>query len=126
MKEYFPDFRIKDGEYLFVLPGGCFNCNKAVFQTLYTLLAVSPDSNYIDQRYQAILISKNNLEIFSNQVLKLHKNVLCDITNKLDRMSFGIYGISVLKIENGQIVASKNFTVKDYETGSENFFKEPL
>ncbi|MDR1345751.1 MAG: hypothetical protein LBK03_03510, partial [Bacteroidales bacterium] len=61
MQEHFPDFKITDGEYLFVLPGGCFNCNKAVFNTLFTLLTLSPDSNYVDSRYQAILISKNSL-----------------------------------------------------------------
>jgi hypothetical protein len=126
MQEHFPAFKITDGEYLFVLPGGCFNCNKAVFNTLFTLLTLSPDSNYVDSRYQAILISKNSLNVFSDKVLQLHKTVLCDSTNKLDRMSFGIVGVSVLKIKRGKIVASKSFTIKDYESGSEKFFKEPL
>ncbi|MDR1346046.1 MAG: hypothetical protein LBK03_05030, partial [Bacteroidales bacterium] len=81
---------------------------------------------YVDSRYQAILISKNSLNVFSDRVLQLHKTVLCDSTNKLDRMSFGIVGVSVLKIKRGKIVASKSFTIKDYESGSEKFFKEPL
>jgi hypothetical protein len=126
MQEHFPDFKITDGEYLFVLPGGCFNCNKTVLSTLFTLLTISPDSNYVNNRYQAILISENSLHLFSDKVLQLHETVLCDRTSKLDRMSFGISGISVLKIKRGKIVASKSFTVKDYENGSEKFFKEPL
>jgi hypothetical protein len=126
MQEHFPDFKITDGEYLFVLPGGCFNCNKAVFNTLFTLLTISPDSNYVNRQYQAILISENSLHLFSDKVLQLHKTVLCDTTNKLDRMSFGIAGISVLKLKRGKIVASKSFTIKDYENGAEKFFKEPL
>jgi len=126
MKEHFPNFKITDGEYLFVLPGGCFNCSKAVLNTLFSLLTVSPDSNYVNRRYQAVFISEKSLQTFSDKVLQLHKTVLCDSTNKLDRMSFGIAGISVLKIKKGKIVASKSFSIKDYETGSENFFKEPL
>ena len=126
MREHFPDFKITDGEYLFILPGGCYNCNKIVLNTLFTLLTVPPDSNYVNIRYQAIFISEKSLQLFSDKVLQLHETVLCDRTNKLDRMSFGISGISVLKIKRGKIVASKSFTVIDYENGTDMFFKEPL
>ncbi|MDR3047056.1 MAG: hypothetical protein LBU51_05495 [Bacteroidales bacterium] len=126
LKEQFRDFEIKDGEYLFILPGGCINCNKALLNILYQMITISPDSNYINSNYNAILVSQNALGIFSEEIMNPHKTVLVDKTNKLDRMSFGISGISVLKIKDKKVVTSKSFTINDYRTGSEKFFKERL
>jgi hypothetical protein len=126
MKEHFPKYKITDGEYLLLLPGGCFNCNKTIMDMLFNMLTISPDSNFINSNYQAILISENTLNIFSDKVFILHQKVLCDSTNKLDRMSFGVAGIAVIKIKDKKIVASKSFTIKDYQTGKIEFFKERL
>lgn len=116
MQETFPDFNIVDGEYLFVLNSGCLNCLK----NTTTILFSHPE--YVKGHYQAILISQSTLNALSNKILTLNKTVLCDKNNKLDQMSFGIYGISVLKIKNKKIVASKSLTPKDIEKGVDLFF----
>jgi hypothetical protein len=116
MKETFPDFTIVDGEYLFILHSGCLNCVKSAT----TVLLSHPE--YIKGHYQAILISESTLNSFSDKILTLNKNVLCDKSNKLDRMSFGIYGIAVLKVKNKKIVASKSMTPQDFEKGVNLFF----
>jgi len=116
MKETFSDFTIVDGEYLFILHTGCLNCVKSAT----TVLLSHPE--YIKGHCQAILISESTLNSFSDKIFILNKNVLCDKSNKLDRMSFGIYGIGVLKVKNKKIVASKNMTPQDFEKGVGSFF----
>lgn len=118
MKETFPDFKLTDGEYLFILPTGCFNCNRAACDYLLS----HPES--IRGKYKAILISQSTLERLSDKILLIDKNILCDKTNKLDKMSFGISGISVLKIQNLTIVASKSLTVSDVQQGTGAFFQK--
>ena len=58
----------------------------------------------------------------SDKIFTLNKNILCDKSNKLDRMSFGIYGIAVLKVKDKKIVASKSITPQDFEKGVDLFF----
>lgn len=116
MKETFPDFTIVDGEYLFILRSGCLNCVK----NATTVLLSHPE--YIKDHYQAILISEYSMNSFSDKIFTLNKNILCDKSNKLDRMSFGIYGIAVLKVKDKKIVASKSITPQDLEKGVYLFF----
>ncbi len=116
MKETFPDFTIVDGEYLFILRSGCLNCVK----NATTVLLSHPE--YIKDHYQAILISEYSMNSFSDKIFTLNKNILCDKSNKLDRMSFGIYGIAVLKVKDKKIVASKSITPQDFEKGVDLFF----
>ena len=116
MQETFPNFNIVDGEYLFILHSGCLNCVK----NFTTILLSHPE--YIKGHYRAVLISESTLNDLSDKILTLNKNVLCDKSNKLDRMSFGIYGIAVLKVKSKKIVASKSITPQDFEKGVELFF----
>lgn len=118
LKNTFPDYELTDGEYLFILPTGCVNCNFAVYNHLLT----HPES--VRGKYKAILISQATLEKLPKEFLTIDNNILCDKTNKLDRMSFGISSVSVLKIKNQMIVASKSMTVDDVQNGIENFFEE--
>ena len=76
------------------------------------------------RKYKAILISQSTLDRLSDKILSIDKNILCDKTNKLDRMSFGISGISVLKIQNLTIVASKSLTANDVLQGTGAFFQK--
>lgn len=118
MKNTFPDFKLTDGEYLFILSTGCVNCNFAVYNHLLT----HPES--VRGKYKAILISQATLEKLPEEFLTIDNNILCDKTNKLDRMSFGISSVSVLKIKNKMIVASKSMTVDDVQNGIDTFFEK--
>ena len=138
MHETFPDFKIRDGEYLFILPTGCRNCVEQATDYL------SAHLDLITGKYQAMLVSAATLKklpsniigifdtILSGSAVTLKKlpsnirekvpNLLCDPTNKLDRMSFGIDGVSVLKIKNGKIVACKSMTPEDLKKDPTAFF----
>ena len=107
MRETFPDFEIRDGEYLFILPTGCRNCVEQATDYL------SAHLDLITGKYQAMLVSASTLKKLPSNLREKVPNLLCDATNKLDRMSFGIDGVSVLKIKNGRIVACKSMTVED-------------
>ena len=127
MQEHFPDFEIKDGEYLFFLPGGCEPCKKSCISSILSLENISSTSNLFNKNYVAILVSENTLtNRYSEDILRLHKTVLRDYTNKLDIMAFGIFGISVMKIKNKRIVALKSMKTDDYKIGFESFFATPL
>lgn len=117
MHDIFPDFEIQDGEYLFILPNGCFNCNKSTCH----FLTLNP--TVIRNKYKAILISQSTLDALSDNILSIDDNFLIDTTNKLDRMAFGIAGISILLIKDKQIVNYKNMNINDFTNGPENFFK---
>lgn len=116
MQQTFPNYEVKDGEYLFILPHGCLNCNKA---TCYFL---SQNPSTIKDRYNAVLISQSTLEGLPIDISSIDANFLVDKTDKLDRMAFGITGISVLKIKDKQIVSSKSMTVENLQNGIETFF----
>jgi hypothetical protein len=118
MKETFPDFKLTDGEYLFILPSGCFKCTC----TVHDFLLSHPET--IRGKYKAVLISQATVKKLSDKILTIDKHVLCDTTNKLDRMSFGISGVSVLKIKKQKIVASKSITIEEVKNGPEKFFKK--
>lgn len=116
MKETFPDFKLTDGEYLFILPSGCFKCTC----TVHDFLLSHPET--IRGKYKAVLISQATVKKLSDKILTIDKHVLCDTTNKLDRMSFGISGVSVLKIKKQMIVASKSITVEEAQKDPASFF----
>ena len=120
MKEVFPDYKMKDGEYLFLLPGGCMRCNEMVVATL----CQTPE--ILNEHYHAVILSQKTLTLYGDTIRHIHQNILIDETNKIDRMSLGIWGIAVIKIKNKKIVASKSMTVNDYEKGVTAFFEEPL
>ena len=107
MRETFPDFEIRDGEYLFILPTGCRNC----VEQAADYLGAHPD--LITGNYQAMFVSAATLKRLPSDIREKVPNLLCDTTNKLDRMSFGIDGISVLIIKNRRIVVCKSMTVED-------------
>ena len=107
MRETFPDFEIRDGEYLLILPTGCRNCVEQAIDYLSSHL------DLITGKYQAMLVSASTLKRMPSNLREKVPNLLCDTTNKLDRMSLGIDGVSVLKIQNGRIVACKSMTVED-------------
>jgi hypothetical protein len=116
IKETFPNFQLTDGEYLFILSSGCFRCTFAV----YNYLMAHPET--VCGKYKAILISQSTVDKLSENILTIDTNVLCDTTNKLDRMSFGIFGVSVLKIQNQMIVATKSITVEEAQKDPASFF----
>ena len=111
MKEQFPEVQITDGEYFFILPGGCVPCNKAALKILLG------NNQEMKNRFQAVLFSQNTLHYLSDTIKTLHHTILIDTTNKLDRMSFGMFGIEIKKIENKKIVGIKSLTVEDYKQG---------
>lgn len=117
MQETFPDFAVTDGEYLFILPNGCFSCNKSTCH----FLTLNP--TVIKNKYNAILISQSTLDALPENILSIDNNFLIDKTNKLDHMALGIAGISILKIKDKQIVAYKSMNVKDFQNGPEKFFQ---
>ena len=119
MHETFPDFEIRDGEYLFILPTGCRNC----VEQATDYLSVHPD--LITEKYQALFVSASTLKKLPSNLREKVPNLLCDVTNKLDRMSFGIDGVSVLKIKNGRIVACKSMTVEDLKDPASFFVPIP-
>lgn len=116
LEEIFPSYELKDGEYLFILPNGCSYCNKSTC----SILTLNP--SLIKGKYKAILISKSTLDKLPEKFLSIEHNILIDTTNKLDKMAFGIAGISVMKVENKQIVAKKSMTAEDYKNNPEEFF----
>lgn len=111
MKEIFPDFQVTDGEYFFILPGGCVPCTKAALRFLLG------NTHEMTNRFQAVLFSQKTLKHLSDTIKTLHPTTLIDTTNKLDRMAFGMYGIGILKIKNQKIIGIKNLTINDYEQG---------
>jgi hypothetical protein len=119
MRETFPDFVIRDGEYLFILPTGCRNCVEQATDYL------SAHLDLITDKYQAMLVSASTLKRLPSNIREKVPNLLCDATNKLDRMSFGIDGVSVLKIKNGRIVACKSMTVEDLKNPADFFVPIP-
>ena len=119
MRETFPDFEIRDGEYLFILPTGCRNCVEQATDYL------SAHLDLITGKYQAMLVSASTLKKLPSNLREKATNLLCDATNKLDRMSFGIDGVSVLKIKNGRIVACKSMTVEDLKNPADFFVPIP-
>lgn len=116
MHETFPDFKIPDGEYLFILPTGCRNCVEQATDYL------SAHLDLITGKYQAMFVSAATLKKLPSNIREKVPNLLCDPTNKLDRMSFGIDGVSVLKIKNGKIVACKSMTPEDLKKDPAAFF----
>ena len=120
MREMFPDFKICDGEYLFILPTGCRNCVEQATDYL------SAHLDLITGKYQAMLVSATTLKKLPSNIREKVPNLLCDPTNKLDRMSFGIDGVSVLKIKNGKIVACKSMTPEDLKKDPAAFFVPTL
>jgi len=118
MKEQFPEFQITDGEYFFVLPGGCVPCTKGALKILLG------NTQEMKKRFQAVLFSQNTLHYLSDTIKSLHKTILIDTTNKLDRMSFGMFGIGILKIENKKIIGIKNLTAEEYQKGILYFFEK--
>ncbi|MBP1672596.1 MAG: hypothetical protein H6Q25_411 [Bacteroidetes bacterium] len=111
MKEQFPEFKITDGEYFFILPGGCVPCNKAALKILLG------NTEEMKKRFQAVLFSQKTLKYLSDTIKTLHSTTLIDTTNKLDRMSFGMFGIGILKIKDQKIIGIKNLTAEDYKQG---------
>ncbi len=93
-----------------------FNCNKSTCH----FLTANPEA--IKNKYNAILISQSTLDALPKTLLSIDDNFLIDKTNKLDRMAFGISGISVLKIKDKQIVSAKSMTMEDMQSGIETFF----
>ncbi len=126
MKEHFSNFEIEDGEYLFILPRGCEPCKNGCINMLYLMQEINGKEDLLNKNYVAMLISKESIERYSPKILTLHKNVLVDTTNMLDKMYFDIYGISVLKIKDKKIVGSKSMSIKDYEKDPKLFFKTRL
>lgn len=118
MKEQFPEFQITDGEYFFILPGGCVPCTKAALKILLG------NNQEMKNRFQAVLFSQNTLNYLSDTIKTLHPTILIDTTNKLDRMSFGMFGIGILKIENEKIIGIKSLTAEDYKQGIFYFFEK--
>lgn len=118
MKEQFPTFQITDGEYFFILPGGCVPCNKAALKILLG------NSDEMKRRFQAVLFSQNTLKYLSDTIKTLHPKTLIDTSNKLDRMSFGMFGIGILKIKDQKIIGIKNLTAKDYKQGIMYFLEK--
>lgn len=116
MRETFPEVEIKDGDYLFILPTGCWNCVRSMTEFLLS------NESLIKGKYNAILVSQYTLGRLSEDILHIDDNVLCDQSNKLDRMAFGISGISILKIKNKKIVAYKSMTVETFQN-PEKFFE---
>lgn len=115
MREMFPDFKICDGEYLFILQTGCRNCIEQSTDYL------SAHPNLITEKYQAMLVSASTLKRMPSNLWEKVPNLLCDTTNKLDRMSFGIDGVSVLKIKKGRIEARKSMTPEDLRNPKDFF-----
>lgn len=111
IKEIFLDFNIADGEYLFVLSSGCLNCTQAAISQL------KENQKFIQKNYKAVFISQNSVIKMKADILWNFTNLFIDKTNKLDKMAFGISGISVLQIKNKKIVGFKSMTVSDYEKG---------
>jgi len=118
MEEQFPEFQITDGEYFFILPGGCVPCTKAALKILLG------NNQEMKNRFQAVLFSQNTLNYLSDTIKTLHQTILIDTTNKLDRMSFGMFGIGILKIENKKIIGIKSLTAEDYKQGIFYFFEK--
>lgn len=118
MQEKFPEFVITDGEYFFILPGGCVPCSKAALRVLLG------NTEEMNKRFQAVLFSQNTLNNLSDTIKTLHNTILIDTTNKLDRMSFGMYGIGIMKVENQKILGIKNLNVDDYREGIIYFFEK--
>ena len=116
MHKTFPEFKLQDGEYLFVIPSGCRGCNEHVLN----YLADHPD--VIAGKYQAVLFSADTKRLIPASAFSKVQNVLCDNTNKLDRMDFGIDGVAILKIQNKRIVAYKCFAVNDVKGDVKDFF----
>ena len=64
MKETFPDFKLTDGEYLFILPSGCFKCTCTVHDFLLSLCTHDYklyDRSQKDTAYLAEIQEKNHL-----------------------------------------------------------------
>lgn len=118
MKEHFPEFQIVDGEYFFILPGGCVPCNKAALKILLG------NTDEMKKRFQAVLFSQNTLKYLSDTIKTLHPITLIDTTNKLDRMSFGMFGIGILKIKDQKIIGIKNLTAEEYKQGIIHFLNK--
>ena len=72
-----------------------------------------------------MLISAATFKKLPSNLREKVPNLLCDATNKLDRMSFGIDGVSVLKIKNGRIMACKSMTVEDLKNPADFFVPIP-
>jgi hypothetical protein len=118
MKEQFPEFQITDGEYFFILPGGCVPCNKAALKILLG------NTEVMKKRFHAVLFSQNTLKYLSDTIKTLHPITLIDTTNKLDRMSFGMFGIGILKIKDQKIIGIKNLTAEEYKEGIIHFLNK--
>lgn len=119
INETFPDFNLVDGEYLFILPGGCAPCKKSM------LLILDNQTTLVNERVKGVLLSKNTQLLYREINFLQFKNVLIDNKDKIDNMSFGIFGISMLKIEKGSINGSKSLTTDDYKKGFEYFLTKP-
>lgn len=119
LSETFPEFSLKDGEYLFILPGGCAKCKKNMLQIF------NNQATYINSHVKGVLLSNNTKLLYQDIDFNQFNNLLVDNSDKIDRMSFGIFGISMLKIEKGVIVGSKSLTPDDFKKGFEFFINKP-
>lgn len=118
-KEKFPEFKIQDGEYLFILPGGCIPCKQSM------LLILNNQAPLVNGLVKGVILSHNTTLLYREINFNQFNNVLIDKTDKLDRMAFGIYGISMLRIENGVITGVKSLTSDDFKMGFEHFLYKP-
>jgi len=119
INETFPEFDLVDGEYLFILPGGCAPCKKSM------LFILNNQTTLVNERIKGVLLSKNTQLLYREINFLQFKNILIDKKDKIDNMSFGIFGISMLKIEKGSIIGSKSLTTDDYKKGFEYFLSKP-
>ena len=82
-------------------------------------------ATYINSHVKGVLLSNNTKLLYQDIDFNQFNNLLVDNSDKIDRMSFGIFGISMLKIEKGVIVGSKSLTPDDFKKGFEFFINKP-
>lgn len=119
LNETFPEFDLVDGDYLFILPGGCAKCKKNMLQIF------NNQASYINSHVKGVFLSYNTKLLYQDIDFTQFNNLFIDQNDKIDRMSFGIFGISMLKIEKGVIVGSKSLTPDDFKKGFEFFINKP-
>ena len=119
INQTFPELQLKDGDYLFILPGGCGTCKRSL------LLILSNQYNIINSYSNGVFLSLNTKSLYRDIDFSQFNNVYIDNSDKLDQLALGIYGISMLKIKNGLIIGSKSLNSEDLEKGFKYFFVKP-